>query len=94
MVGAEEAQQMGLVSKVVPPDEVLEEAEKMLRGILTMGPVAVRLAIEAVDQGYDMSLEESFQLEANLFGLVAASEDKTEGTKAFLEKREPDFKGK
>jgi len=94
MVGAEEALQMGLVNKVVPPEQVLEEAEKMLRAILTMGPLAVRLAIEAVDQGCDMSLEDGFKLEANLFGLVAASADKAEGTKAFLEKREPDFTGK
>jgi enoyl-CoA hydratase len=94
MVGADEALQMGLVSKVVSPDEVLAEAEKLLRGILSMGPLAVRLAIEAVDQGYDMALKDGFKLEANLFGLVAASEDKAEGTKAFLEKREPDFSGK
>lgn len=94
MVGAEEALQMGLVTKVVPADQVLEEAEKILRGILAMGPLAVRLAIEAVDQGCDMALDDGFKLEANLFGLVAASEDKAEGTKAFLEKREPEFAGK
>ena len=94
MVGAEEALQMGLVNKVVAPEQVLEEAEKMLRGILTMGPVALRLSIEAVDQGFDMSLEDGLKLEANLFGLVAASEDKAEGTKAFLEKRDPEFTGK
>ncbi|MFC1639575.1 enoyl-CoA hydratase-related protein [Gemmatimonadota bacterium] len=73
------------------PEQVLEEAEKVLRGILAMGPLAVRLAIEAVDQGYDMDLEDGLKLEANLFGLVAASEEKAEGTQAFLEKREPDF---
>jgi len=94
MVGAEEALQMGLVNKVVAPEGVLDEAEKMLRGILAMGPVAVRLSIEAVDQGFDMPIEDGFDLEANLFGLVAASEDKAEGTKAFLEKREPEFKGR
>lgn len=94
MVGAEEALQIGLVNKVVPPEQVLEEAEKLLRGILAMGPLAVRLAIEAVDQGCDMTIDDGFKLEANLFGLVAASEDKAEGTKAFLEKREPSFTGK
>lgn len=94
MVAADEALDMGLVSKVVPPEQVLEEAEKTLRGILGMGPIAVRLAIEAVDQGCDMALEDGFELEANLFGLVAASEDKAEGTKAFMEKREPNFTGR
>jgi len=94
MVGAEEALKMGLVNKVVAPESVLEEAEKFLRGVLTMGPIAVRLAIEAVDQGFNMSLEDGLRLEADLFGLVAASEDKAEGTQAFLEKREPEFKGR
>jgi enoyl-CoA hydratase len=93
MIDAQEALQMGLVNKVVPPDQVVEEAEKTVRGIIAMGPLAVRLAIEAVDQGGDMSLEEGLLLEANHFGLLNATDDKTEGTTAFLEKREPEFKG-
>jgi enoyl-CoA hydratase len=94
MLKADEALSMGLVNKVVPADQLLEEAEKTLRGIIAMGPLAVRLAIEAVDQGFDMSLEQGLLLEANHFGLLAATEDKNEGTAAFLEKREPDFKGR
>ncbi len=94
MVDAQEALQMGLVNKVVPPERVIEEAERTLRGIIAMGPLAVRLAIEAVDQGSDMSLEEGLQLEANHFGMLCASEDMKEGTAAFLEKRDPEFKGR
>lgn len=94
MIDAAEALQMGLVNKVVPPDQVLDEAEKTLRGIMAMGPLAVRLAIEAVDQGADMSLEEGLLLEATNFGMLCASADKTEGTAAFLEKRDPEFTGR
>ncbi len=94
MVDAQEALQMGLVNRVVPPEQVIEEAEQTLRGIIAMGPLAVRLAIEAVDQGSDMSLEEGLQLEANHFGMLCASEDMKEGTAAFLEKRDPEFKGR
>jgi enoyl-CoA hydratase len=94
MVGAAEAFQMGLVNKVVPPDELLQEAEKMLREIMAMGPVAVRLSIEAIDHGFDMSLDEGLALEANHFGLLAATHDMKEGMAAFVEKREPRFQGK
>jgi enoyl-CoA hydratase len=93
MVDAQEALQMGLVNKVVAPDQVLDEEEKTVRGIIAMGPLAVRLAIEAVDVGADMSLEEGLLLEANHFGLLNATDDKKEGTAAFLAKRDPEFKG-
>lgn len=94
MVGADEALQIGLVNKVVPADQVLAEAEKLLRGILGMGPLAVRMSIEAIDQGLDMSLDEGMLLEANNFGLLFGTEDMKEGTSSFLEKREPEFKGR
>ena len=94
IIGAAEAFQMGLVNKVVPPDDLLEEAGKVLRGIMTMGPLAVRLSIEAIDGGGDMSLDEGLLLEANHFGLLAASDDMKEGMGAFLEKRDPEFTGK
>jgi enoyl-CoA hydratase len=93
MVGAEEALQIGLVSRVVPAADLLAETGKLLRGILAMGPLAVALALEAVDRGLEMSLEEGLQLEANHFGLAAASADMREGMAAFLEKREPTFGG-
>jgi enoyl-CoA hydratase len=92
-VGAAEALQMGLVNKVVPPDELIQETDRMLRGIIAMGPLAVQLSIEAIDSGYDMSLEEGLLLEANHFGLLAATDDMKEGMGAFLEKRDPEFKG-
>jgi enoyl-CoA hydratase len=66
----------------------------MMRGILAMGPLAVRLAMEAVDQGLEMSLDEGLLLEANHFGLLAATEDMKEGLTAFLEKRSAKFQGR
>jgi enoyl-CoA hydratase len=93
MVDAQEALQIGLVNRVVPPEDVLTEAGKLLRGILAKGPLAVALALEAVDRGMEMSLEEGLQLEANHFGLAAASADMREGMTAFLEKRDAHFTG-
>ncbi len=89
MIDAHEAHRIGLVNQVVPGAELLGTAEKTLRGILAMGPLAVRLALEAVDQGLEMTLEEGLLLEANHFGLLAATEDMKEGLTAFLEKRPP-----
>src|SRR5213593_4298174 len=94
MIDAAEAHRIGLVNQVVPAGELLAKAEQTLRGILTMGPLAVRLAIEAVDQGLEMTLDEGLLLEANHFGLLAATEDMKEGLTAFLEKRPPRFRGR
>jgi enoyl-CoA hydratase len=94
MIDAHEAHRIGLVTKVVPAGELLAEAERLLRGILAMGPLAVRLALEAVDRGLEMSLEEGLLLEANHFGLLAATRDMKEGLTAFLEKRQPRFEGR
>lgn len=94
MIDAKEAHRIGLVNKVVPPADLLAESEKLLRGILAMGPLAVRLSIEAVDQGLEMTLDEGLLLEANHFGLLAATQDMREGTAAFLEKRPPKFEGR
>ena len=93
MVGAEEALQMGLVNRVVPADKLMAEAEQLLRTILANGPLAVRLCIEAVDAGLEMSLEEALLLEANHFGLLASTDDMREGMGAFLEKRTASFRG-
>jgi enoyl-CoA hydratase len=93
MIDAQEAHRIGLVNKVVPATQLLAESEKMLRGILAMGPLAVRLALEAVDQGLEMTLDEGLLLEANHFGLLAATKDMKEGLTAFLEKRQAKFEG-
>ena len=94
MIDAAEAYRIGLVNKVVPADQLLAEAEKLLRGILSMGPLAVRLSLEAVDAGLEMTLEEGLLLEANHFGLLAATQDMKEGLTAFLEKRPAKFAGR
>src|SRR5438552_658013 len=94
MIDAHEAHRIGLVNQVVPAADLLGTAEKTLRGILAMGPLAVRLALEAVDQGLEMTLEEGLLLEANHFGLLAATKDMKEGLTAFLEKRAPRFEGR
>jgi enoyl-CoA hydratase len=94
MIDAQEALRIGLVTKVVPADQLMAEAEKLMRTILANGPVAVALTIEAVHQGLEMTLAEGLQLEANVFGLVAATQDMKEGLTAFLEKRPARFAGK
>jgi enoyl-CoA hydratase len=94
MIDAQEAYRIGLVNKVVPADQLLSEAEQLLRGILAQGPVAVRVVLEAVERGLEMTLDEASNLEANLFGLLASSKDMREGLTAFLEKRPPKFEGR
>src|SRR6266705_2550678 len=85
-IDAPEAHRIGLVNKVVPAASLIPETEALLRGILAMGPLAVRLALEAVERGLDMSLDEGLLLEANQFGLLAGTRDMKEGLTAFLAK--------
>jgi len=94
LIDAQEALRIGLVTKVVPADQLMAEAEKLMRTILANGPVAVALTIEAVHQGLEMTLAEGLQLEADLFGLVASTQDMKEGLTAFLEKRPARFEGR
>jgi enoyl-CoA hydratase len=94
MIDAHEAYRLGLVNKVVAPEGLMSAVTEMMNAILANGPLAVALCIEAIDRGLEMSLEEGLVLEANHFGLLAASNDMTEGMKAFLEKRAPAFKGR
>ena len=94
MVDAAEAHRIGLVNKVVRSDELLGEAEALLRKMLANGPLSLRFTLEAVGAGEAMPLEQGLSHEATLFGLICASEDKREGTAAFLEKRPAKFQGK
>ncbi len=93
-VNAQDALRMGLVSKVVPADQLLAEAEKVMRAVVAKGPIALALTMEAVERGLETTLEEGLRIEADAFGLVASSSDMKEGLTAFLEKRPPKFEGK
>ncbi|MFH1550241.1 MAG: enoyl-CoA hydratase-related protein [Planctomycetota bacterium] len=92
MIDANEAYRLGLVNRVVPAASLLEEAGKLARKILSKSAPVVKIALEAVNRGIEVDLLEGLNLEASLFGLACATEDMKEGTKAFLEKRKPDFK--
>jgi enoyl-CoA hydratase len=94
MITAEEALRVGLVNHVYEPAELLPAAEAMARKIIANGPLAVKFTMEAIEQGVEMPQEEGLFLEATLFGVACATEDMREGTKAFLEKRPPQFNGK
>src|SRR5579862_5428660 len=83
MISAEEALQVGLVNHVYEPAELMVAAEAMARKIIANGPIAVRFTMEAIERGFDMSLAEGLLHEATLFGLIAATEDMREGTRAF-----------
>src|SRR5246500_1043331 len=94
MISAQEAHRIGLVNEVVAPAELIPRAEAIAQKIIANDPLAVQYAMEAVNRGMEMTLDEGLYLEATLFGIACATEDKTEGTRAFLEKRAPVFKGK
>jgi enoyl-CoA hydratase len=94
MITAEEAQRIGLVNHIYEPAELLPAAEAMAQKIIANAPLAVKYTMEAIERGVEMPQEEGLFLEATLFGLACATEDMREGTKAFLEKRKADFKGK
>jgi enoyl-CoA hydratase len=94
MISADEAMRLGLVNHVYEPAELLAAAEAMAKKIIANAPLAVKYAMEAIERGVEMPQEEGLFLEATLFGLACATEDMREGTKAFLEKRKPEFRGK
>ena len=93
-IDAREAHRIGLVNRVVPPAELLPAAEALARTLLLRGPVALRYVLQAVQEGLQMGLAEGLSTEATLFGLCCATEDMREGTRAFVEKRKPSFKGR
>lgn len=94
MISAEEAQRIGLVNHVYEAGELLPAAEAMAKKIIEKAPLAVKYTMEAIERGMEMPQEEGLFLEATLFGLCCASEDMREGTRAFLEKRAAEFKGR
>lgn len=94
MISAQEAYRIGLINEIVPAANLIAHAEEILMQIAANAPVAVRLSLEAVNKGMDTSQSEGFALEASYFGLCAATDDKKEGTSAFLEKRAPQFHGR
>jgi len=93
-INASEAYRIGLVNEIVPAADLIARAEAILKQIFANAPIAVKYSIEAVNKGLDTSQTEGFALEASFFGLCAATEDKQEGTSAFLEKRAAQFQGR
>jgi enoyl-CoA hydratase/carnithine racemase len=94
IIGAQEAYRIGLVNEVVPASNLIQRAEAILKQISSNAPLAIKFAIEVVNKGMETSQSEGLLLEASYFGLCAATEDKKEGTSAFLEKRAPRFHGR
>lgn len=94
MFGAAEAHRVGVINRVFAADELEAGTLKMVKTILSRGPVAVRLALEAIRRGINMSQQEGEIIESDMFGLASTTEDMREGMAAFLEKRKPEFQGK
>jgi enoyl-CoA hydratase len=93
LIDAQEAYRIGLVNEVVSAANLMPRAETILKQISANAPIAIKFALEATNKGLDTSLSEGFALEASYFGICAATDDKKEGTSAFLEKRVPQFHG-
>jgi len=94
LVSAQEAYRIGLVNEVVSAADLIARAEAILDEIAANAPIAVKYALDAVNNGMETSQTEGLALEASYFGLCAGTEDKNEGTSAFLEKRAPHFAGR
>jgi enoyl-CoA hydratase len=94
MISAQEAHRIGLVNEVLPAEKLIPRAEEIAAKIIANAPLAIQYCMEAVNQGLNMTLQEGLFLEATLFSVCCATEDKNEGTTAFLEKRAANFRGK
>jgi enoyl-CoA hydratase len=93
MIDAQEAYRTGLVNRVVPADQLLAQATSLVQQMLTNAPLALAACIEVVDHGGHLPLDDALDLEATRFGVLIATSDTAEGTRAFLEKRSPRFTG-
>ena len=93
-IGAWEAYRVGLVHRVVPTAELSAEVEGLAQHLASKGPIALRYSKEAIAKGLDMTLGQGLRLEADLSFLLQTTEDRSEGIRAFLEKRQADFKGR
>jgi enoyl-CoA hydratase len=93
IIDAAEALRIGLVNRVVPAADLMKVAREMMTVMLANAPLALAGCIEMVNRGYDVSMGDALAMEASAFGLLAATEDKREGTRAFLEKRPAKFTG-
>ena len=94
VIDAQEAYRIGLVNKVVPQKELMSKAEELASMIASGAPLAARYAKEAVGKGLDLTLEQGLRLEADLSFLIQTTEDRMEGIRAFLEKRQPRYLGR
>jgi enoyl-CoA hydratase len=93
-ITAQEAYRIGLVNEVVAAASLIDRAETILKQIMANAPIAVKFSLEAANKGLETSQSEGLALEASYFGICAATQDKKEGTSAFLEKRAPKFLGR
>ena len=93
MIDAQEAFRIGLVNRVVAPDQLLPAATAMIQQMLMNAPLGIAACIDVLDRGLEMPLDDALALEATQFGVLIATSDTAEGTKAFLEKRSPRFTG-
>lgn len=93
MITAKEALELGLVNKVVPPAELMAAVMKTVGTLLQRGPVAIASAKKSINQSYELNVDEAQKLEARHFSELFVTEDMREGTRAFIEKRKPAFKG-
>lgn len=94
IIDVQEAYRIGLVNQIVPQGELIPMVENMAQEIASKSPIAIRYVKEAVYKGMDLTLEQGLHLEADLYLLLHTTQDRTEGIRAFLEKKSPQFEGK
>ena len=94
MIDAQEAYRIGLANKVFPAPELMTAVQKFAQKVMSKGAVALELAKKVINEGYETDLTSALGLEAQAFALCFGTEDKTEGVSAFLEKRQPQFRGR